>query len=441
MNHPEPSYSRPHGLSGEQWIDINALGPFAHSRYVVDGTVVSHESPLDGRADQLVATVDAAIAAFCPQDRFDLRILDVGCNDGYVLTRLGELGYRNLHGIEPREQTIERGKALRALLGIPEFASYTVGDLEHSDARNDAKADVVLCLGVLHHVREFATACSRLKSLTSQFLVVESLTLSDELVTPQLFDAIAPKDVVYRQRDREASVFGIKWESDYFPGSATQSGLVAVPTRQALIWELSAAGFDVGEPLSGWEEGREGTQIASTQRPDYASTILTAVPSTAPDWIDSRDQILGYESAHCLQLLPEAVVAQLEDEVGESDVPITGADLDFVVALADAANTDSAAEVIRSIAHSPRSKLALERAKLSLAGGDIDTGYRQLTSIVSSFCPDWRTVYRAFFLLAQWGPTDERENWLELLRTCQPRFPMELLGREFHDSLTTASLS
>ena len=44
-----------------------------------------------------------------------MKILDVGCNDGWILHQLSDLPFKKLVGIEPRKKNIEKGKLARKI--------------------------------------------------------------------------------------------------------------------------------------------------------------------------------------------------------------------------------------------------------------------------------------------------------------------------------------
>ena len=77
---------------------------------------------------------------------------------------------------------------------------------------------------------------------------------------------------------------------------------------------------------------------------------------------------------------------------------------------------------MNSIIHAPKTKLKFELAKYQLATGNRDAGVEILKSIVLEICDDWRTAYRAFFLLSMFD-TNSEFNWKEMALRCNPEFP------------------
>ena len=138
-------------------VRINSCGPFPHGHYAVDGTSLSHEGPLKGRADLLVATAIVQLEELCRETglaREDVSILDVGAYDGWIANRLWHAGYRNITALEPREQNVSRGIRLRELLGIGDGVNHLVGDLSSVPEPTGAPFDVVMSFGVIHHLND-----------------------------------------------------------------------------------------------------------------------------------------------------------------------------------------------------------------------------------------------------------------------------------------------
>ena len=106
-------------------LEVNSCGPFVHSNYLIDGEEFSQEGPIKGRGDFLVNAALQRLELF-PKD---IKILDVGAYDGWVLNRIHSTGYTNLTGLEPRKSNIDRGVHLRSILGITDDVKHLQGTL------------------------------------------------------------------------------------------------------------------------------------------------------------------------------------------------------------------------------------------------------------------------------------------------------------------------
>jgi SAM-dependent methyltransferase len=257
-------------------IEINSCGPFVHAHYEVDGVTLSQEGPLAGRADFLVDSTLRALQAL--KIDLDAEILDIGSYDGWILNQIYTRGaYKNLTGIEPRQSNIERGLYLRKLLEVEDPAKHLLGTLDDSETLKLLnRFQLVTCFGVIHHLNDLLKFLNQVSETLKPdgYLLLECLTLADELVSNEIQEAIEPKDIVYEGSKIETSIIGVKLESNYYPGSAAQSGTVQIPTRKTLTWLLMQAGFEIVEMSAGWNENNRSASLASSHRKEARSTII-----------------------------------------------------------------------------------------------------------------------------------------------------------------------
>lgn len=408
-------------------IRINACGPYPHGHYEVDGMPLSHEGPLKGRADLLVDTAMAQLEVVSGESgipRKDLSILDVGAYDGWIANRLWHAGYRNITALEPREHNVSRGIRLRELLGISDGVNHHVGDLSSVPEPPGAPFDVVMSFGVIHHLNDIVGFLRSIWGLCARGLVLEGLTLPDSLVTHELTRAIEPKDIAYRSKDSLVSQIGVKLESAYYPGSAADGGIVCVPARQALVWMVEAAGFEITSVDDGWGTRADRQEMAHREHAE--ATIIAARPVENPV-LDFSQQVRDSEFEFCSVSLSPSALATVAQAVLANPTPLNPritTDLQDLAAEFEAPLN----EIIRSIPHAPMTKLRLEQAKSHLACSQTREAIETLLSIVNVPSDDWRTVYRAFALLAV-VDNERADYWSERLREANPEFPLEVLDR------------
>jgi len=92
-------------------------------------------------------------------DKREVRIFEVGCANGQLLSLLKTEGYENVSGIEPSPVSVEI--AWRRF-GINISAS-TLSDL----SINDGAIDFIILAGVLEHIRQIGPALQKLKNMLS----------------------------------------------------------------------------------------------------------------------------------------------------------------------------------------------------------------------------------------------------------------------------------
>lgn len=411
----------------DRMVRINSCGPFPHGHYEVDGTSLSHEGPLKGRADLLVDTAIVQLEELCREtglSREDVSILDVGAYDGWVANRLWHAGYRNITALEPREQNVARGIRLRELLGIGDGVNHLVGDLSSVPEPPGAPFDVVMTFGVVHHLNDIVGFLRSVRGLCAQSLLLEGLTLPDSLVTPELTRAIEPKDIAYRSKDSLVSQIGVKLESAYYPGSAANGGVVFVPGRRALVWMVESVGFEVSYVQDGWGTHADRQELAHREHAE--ATIIVARPVNSAV-LDFTQQVHDSEFEFCSVSLPPAVLAEVAQVVSANPDALNPGITSVLQHMALEFDAPLS-EIIRSIPHAPVTKLRLEQAKSHLVYSRLDEAIQSLLSIVNVPSDDWRSVYRAFALLAVVDSV-RAEYWSERLREANPEFPLEVLDR------------
>ena len=99
-----------------------------------------------------------AIARALPADLRGQRVLDIGCNAGYMSFAAKRLGADDVlgHRLEPRRDHVvhRAGRVLPVVLGLDvEFREQSFFDLDA-----ERPFDLVLFCGVLYHLEDYATA-------------------------------------------------------------------------------------------------------------------------------------------------------------------------------------------------------------------------------------------------------------------------------------------
>ena len=411
------------------WAQLNACGPFPHSYYTIGGRKLSQEGPLSGRADFLVAealTFLSSLSAHIGRDKRDLSILEIGSYDGWVSHQLFEHGYENIVTLEPRSHNIERGKRMRSLLGQSDGVLHLLGTLESQSLTaknylNGRVFDAVLSFGVIHHLDDPISFLRRVRELVRHSVLLECVTLSDELVTTSLTEAIEPKDIVYRNRPKEVSIYGVKMESNVLPGSRVGRGPVLIPGERALRWAIESAGFSVASFAKG---SQLHERLEFTHRKTVRTSLVTAnvSPSTNPSPDDSQvyeDLILSEEVYNCRLALTEQELKELSTVIS-TDADAYSPTLEGK--LRQIADHSEHSELVMGLIHAPLTKLKFERAKERIASNSVSAAIEILREIVENPCDDWRTCYRSFFLLAEID-TGNSDKWRALCRYCNPEFP------------------
>jgi SAM-dependent methyltransferase len=411
-------------------IEINSCGPFVHAHYEIDGVSLSQEGPLAGRADFLADSALQSLQALKIDSLAE--ILDIGSYDGWILNQIySRGGFKNLVGIEPRNSNIQRGLHLRKILKMEDTARHLCGTLD--DSRNLKlleRFEFATCFGVVHHLNDLLNFLGQVSETLKPkgYLLLECLTLRDELVTGEIHAAIEPKDVVYEGKKFETSIIGVKLESNYYPGSATQSGTVQIPTRKTLTWLLVQAGFEILEINPGWNENNFNEFLSSSHRREANSTIILArrenLGNEGKEIFDSQ-VILDIERFFTWGVLDEEILNQIECLVLENPNPYNSVLKNGLQSLGQNRNPQEQ-KVINAVINEPLVKLKFEQAKLKYHMGFFDEAFEMLIDGVTTLSSDWRSVYRSFFLLSNLD-SENSSTWIELGVRCNSEFPISII--------------
>jgi SAM-dependent methyltransferase len=401
---------------------INSCGPFVHSNYLIDGKRFSQEGPLSGRPEYLVRRTLGELIGRNPRTT---RVLDVGAYDGFILNKIHESGFSNLVGLEPRIENIGRGVFLREQLGIMDSVRYYAGSLDDPGAfSNEDLFDFTLCFGVVHHLNDIVSFMKLLRKTLRPggVLLLETLVIEDALMTEELHQALEPKDLIYKGSEAKTSFVGVKLESQYYPGSAVRSGPVQIPSVQTLLWFLEFAGFTVDAVLPGWEKENPDDTLWTSHRSNASSIFIRAIA----DYQNSLEEVVSsiaieYERNFTWGVLDKNLIEELSRVVALHPEPNN---IELRSALLDISKgrLQREVEVISAIIHEPETKMRFEMAKLALHELGADTLLSPLSDLVSELCTDWRTTYRALYLLAEFD-LNNNKFWLESARRCHPKYP------------------
>jgi len=159
---------------------IRELAPWFHNLHLPSG----HETAADHPLGDFPAFKWQELGPALPSDLSGWTALDVGCNAGYYSFELAGRG-ADVLGIDADEHYVRQARWAAEQLGVEErvrFEQLSVYDV----ARQDARFDLVLFLGVLYHLRHPLLALDALAEKTERLLVLQTLTMPGDapLETP-----------------------------------------------------------------------------------------------------------------------------------------------------------------------------------------------------------------------------------------------------------------
>lgn len=425
-------------ISKEEIEILNAHGPYSMAVWTSGDIHIGNEEGLKGRSAFFTKRIrETILENFTLDEIKTLSILDIGCNDGWVLHELSDLPFARMVGIEPREKNIAKGRKVREILNILSKAEYKIGDI---DTLGDEIFDIVICAGVLYHVESIPNALRRTRKVCKKMLFIESRCISSRYVTKKLKYEIEMRDVVYKYKNQICGLTAQKFETSYTDGSAKEFCIVNIPTVESLIMYLDILGFEnikvVADPKSYrnavWKNKRalNGVCIAAFLNLNKQKPILEE--ST---WLNEYEK--GLEKT----VLKEKFIKPLHDYycLGKIGVGLFLHSLNTFLYLK---SSDWLAglfgsmiefwhrekyelEIIRNLRYDPRDKLCLEYGKILYAKKDYKAAISVLKSVTTKVNADWRAIYRSFHLLSkiykELGFSEEENRYKELYLNCNPK--------------------
>lgn len=442
---------------------INALAPFDHGVWTGRSTAgemisVGEQALFRSRSEWLVdRIVSYLIDEFSLESLKKMDVLEVGSYDGWVLTQVCKrIEFSQVTGVEPRLKNIKKGEVGRKLANIQTQARFVQGSADNlEELFPDRDFDIVICLGMLHHVSStydtIATLCAK----------SSDVTIIDSMIVPELTgdkSALEPfvntRDIVYHGEENIWAIAAFKYESPYGDGSRPNFGIVNVPSASLIKMSLRSCGFgsvislgdeadffdDSGQKLRGVKE------LLAVSRREFSSSDVDA------RW---KEKVSNSESIFCHTTLPDQLILSLSNIVQEfksldiySDVCdvislSNGADIDAVMSSVIASGmtediktnlksnindiTDSHFQILSILFRSPFEKIILEISKFFIKNDSPDSAIKYLKLIVRKPGCDWWSFYRSCYLLSEsFEKKDDNKNaghYRDLLQLSNENFP------------------
>jgi 2-polyprenyl-3-methyl-5-hydroxy-6-metoxy-1,4-benzoquinol methylase len=448
-------------LTKSQIERLNAAGPYEHGSWfdLANGDPKLHHSTsgqvlFGARSNHLVAEISRILTSLYSADEIrEMSILDVGCYDGWILTSLTKnLTFKSSTGIEPRQKNINKGITARDILDISTPIEFIQGDLETLNHDTDGREfDIVLCLGTIHHVESTIRAVKHLTKATRKLLIIDTMVIPHATRDKkQILKFLNLKDIVYLNRAQSWGLAAFKFESPYLDGSTSGTRIVNVPDQELVEMSLEVENFS----------------IVSTNRPDkhayskdfqklrgVKELLIAATPSKAAEnqGLDSwRAKARMHESIFCLEHTSPYIVAKWIKflDIG-IDLKSLKVRRKFSVAVSNWVSLkysmrplsmytnflmkffevgEAKKQILQNLSRSPHAKVLLEAAKIQLSDGEIMPAKVSLMKIIEIRDADWRSFYRACYLLSETaktlGENVESVHYKSLLQISNAEFPL-----------------
>jgi tRNA (mo5U34)-methyltransferase len=175
------------------------------------------------------------------------RVLDSACNEGWFSFEVAKLGAKEVIGFDAREENIRKAELVQAQTGA-DSVTFAVDNIFDVTPERYGMFDLVLCLGLMYHLEDPMGALRRLRSVASEFCVIET-----EVARAGVSIAIERGPNVGVVDTPEAIAVIAEPEFKWNPLQSV-TGIVLVPNLAALKVMMTHAGFRnirVAEPFPG----------------------------------------------------------------------------------------------------------------------------------------------------------------------------------------------
>jgi 2-polyprenyl-3-methyl-5-hydroxy-6-metoxy-1,4-benzoquinol methylase len=443
---------------------LNAYGPYEHGIWNSQNGSLVANLQLAGsmlffqRSIELVEQISSSLLGiFTRKELKNKTICDIGCYDGWILHMLNEeFKFKKAIGVEPRVKNINKGIYARFFYDIKTDVKFKIGTINSAQELFDKETfDIVLNLGTLHHVSSTPDSVKVLTELTKDILIIDSMVIpTPEKDKKKILKFLNLKDLVYFGEKKSWAVAAYKFESPYFDGSTAETKIVNVPEERLIQMALTANGFEVLTSASPEENhySRSKQKLRGVKEALIVSRRTTGTASNMK-W---EDKIYEHELMHITEKIDPQIIIKwllkmgLKKEAEQLNSYLqsyslknifrvkilylfskspTNMVLKFIASRVE--KSSSSLEILSNLSRAPVDKINLELGKFYLSRKMFDISSTFFHSIIDRPGADWRSFYRACYLLScikvkQKSSTQSRE-YLELLVISNPNFPIKRL--------------
>lgn len=424
------------GLSKDTLELINAWGPYNHSYWDGFGIRVTNEERLTGRADFLVKEIrEIILKNFTIPQIKKMSIADIGCYDGWILHKLSDLPFKKMIGIEPRVKNIQKGEKIRKLFNINTKVKFKKGDIDSLTKKESF--DIVLCIGVLHHLEATLSAIRKLDKITSKILIINTIVLPSAHITNNFKNDIEMKDLVYQEK-KNCGLTGEKYESSYYDGSTAGTSIISIPTKESLMMYLDIMGYYPVKLCVGPKDFKKA--MPKNDR-TFEEILLYAIKSH--EKLASKDMVslivkkyetglmenkLNVKLVECLynhyvkklQVIFDKKTKIISNYIENQDTPPNS--------LATLFSNHFHFEIVKNFKFNPIDKISFEWGKILYSKKNYQEAIIVFQSITQKINSDWRSVYKSFYLLSEiYKKTNNSikyRYYKKLCRISNPNFPL-----------------
>jgi hypothetical protein len=414
---------------------INALTPFDHG--VWKGTISSGEKITVGdtalfrsRSEWLVDKVASYLIDEFPLSALEnMSLLEVGSYDGWVLTQIcNRIKFSEAIGVEPRKKNIKKGEVGRKLAGIETQAKFIQGSADEvNNLFPDRDFDIVICLGMLHHVSSTYDTILSISSKSTNICIIDSMIippLQNDINDIEPY--VNTRDIIYHGEDSMWSVAAYKYESPYGDGSRPNFGIVNIPSADLIEMSLRTSGFSKPIKLGSEQDFYDdnGQKLRGVKELLCVSKREISIQELDNRW---KLKVKGSENIFCHTTLPDEIIlclAKSFEGFKDLDIFVDASNaskinyLDEIESIIlkiiseglDRSSEEKLQEIVPSLTtehfqimsvifRSPYEKIIMETSKYFFKKSLPDLTIKYLQIIVRKPGCDWWSFYRSCYIL------------------------------------------
>ena len=397
---------------------INVLGPWVHGYFDLgNGIIIQDKDEIQKK--RLFSTRDAIFKILNKYySKNELRrktLCDIGCNTGYFLFEVfKEFNVKMAVGIEPRQTNLKKARFIAKYFKLPKNR-YQLKKGNVLDKSSIPKSDIVIIPGVMHHLDNHLKALEKIYNITNELCIIETMVLSDELNSKEISKQLELKDILYQDKkfQNQFGIIGLKLESNINDGSTIHSGIVGIPTTQALILMMKHVGFDTVEVFLS-EKQLKNIFNQKSYREFHLAILVGIKNENNKNFEKSIEQT---EEKNFQTYVPFNVINDLYNKIsGKSSKKLTDisnliyeSEVFFktkkgeksAIKLKKIITNKNYFNIIKSIKHAPYEKICYEYSKTCYHLNKFDEAEKICQNLIKIMNLDWRVTYYSYFLLAK----------------------------------------
>jgi 2-polyprenyl-3-methyl-5-hydroxy-6-metoxy-1,4-benzoquinol methylase len=424
---------------------LNAHGPYDHGIWK-QSKKNKNINLFHKRSEYLLKKIsENLLKTFSRNELKNKTILDIGCYDGWIIYNLNKkFNFKKVVGIEPREKNIQKGIIARKFYEKKKSKIIFIKtDINNFHKKLNEKFDIVLCLGVLHHVSSTILSIKNICKISSDIIILDSMIINkpDKKYQKNILNLLNLKDIAYINK-QDWAISAFKYETPYFDGSTSHEPIVNVPEERLIKMSLESFGAQVmqinkPDKLAYKKEFQKLRGVKET-------LIMARMSIKKEKWLD---QAKIHEKIFCFELLPKDMMLALvsnserlenffpskynKKKINEIKYaiknPTKNTSNKFLNKIV---NNNSQKAIVVNIFRAKKDKQNIEIAKWFLVLREFKLAKLYLLKITQSQESDWRSFYRACFFLSVLAFFINNKKMLKhysrLLKISQPHFPISI---------------